>query len=108
MRLPCPKGHLAKAGHYLTARYVLCDSNGQFYIGKAQRGHVVTLWEIRYGFLDIHHFSLSNTDGDSGKTAIINAAGMAQLRVLYCDLARCPYPANGKRYAFYEGLFNGS
>jgi hypothetical protein len=44
-----PKGHLAKAGHYLACRYVLGDEAGNYVRGE--RGNVVWLWEIRFGHL---------------------------------------------------------
>jgi transcriptional regulator with XRE-family HTH domain len=100
-----PKGHLAKAGYYLTFRYVLCTSEGMFTYGNAHRGDVVYIWEVRFGYLDLHHFSISNTAGDSGKTAVINAQGMDNLNVIYCDLDRCPYSSKSKIYKDYEQLF---
>ena len=66
-----PKGHLAKPGFYLTCRYVLADTSGNFVRGVAQRGAVVWIWELRAGLLGMEHFNLSNTPGDSGKTEII-------------------------------------
>lgn len=49
-------------------------------------------------FLGELYFNISSTEGDSGKTAVINAAGMRQLSVAFCDLDRCPYPIQGKVY----------
>lgn len=96
-----PKEHLAKAGYYLTYRYTLCDSAGRY---SLERGDVVYVWEIRFGYLEQSHFNLSNTSGDSGKTAVINADGMAQLQVIYCDLERCPYSPKSRTYAYYKTL----
>lgn len=78
-----PKGHLAKSGHYLTIRYVLTDEHGTPFGG--QRGDVAWIWEVRFGNLESHHFNLSNTQGDSGKTAVVNREGMKSLRVIYED-----------------------
>lgn len=84
-----PKGHLAKAGHYLTCRYVLGNVDGTYTIG--QRGDVVWIWELRFGHLEKRHFNISNTAGDSGKTAMVNAAGMDQLEIAYFDPRYSPY-----------------
>lgn len=97
-----PKGHLAKPGPHLTFRYVLGGADGSYTPEK--RGEVAWIWEARAGNLAIEHFNLSNTAGDSGKTAVINAQGLTQLRVVYCDLARCPYRKNGRLYQEYARL----
>jgi hypothetical protein len=94
-----PKGHLAKEGKYLTARYVLCDTEGK-YTSKT-RGAVPYIWEMRFGALKIMHFNISNTAGDSGKTAVVNSEGLRQLRIVYFDRDRCPY---GARSAYLKGL----
>lgn len=79
-----PKGHLSKAGHYLSCRYILGTSDGKF--DRNQRGDVVWIWEIRLGFLEEADFSVSNTSGDSGKTAtVLSAALRDKLRLLYLD-----------------------
>lgn len=78
-----PKAHLAKPGYYLTFRYVLSDGNGKAFDGD--RGDIVWIWEIRFGYLKTSHFNISNTEGDSGKTAVVNADGMDALEVLYVD-----------------------
>jgi transcriptional regulator with XRE-family HTH domain len=100
-----PKGHLAKEGHYLTCRYVLCQLDGSLQIGKEQRGIKPYIWEIRCGYLLLEHFNLSNTAGDSGKTAVVNAAGMEVLQIVYCDLERAPLSRKGKTYQSYQQLF---
>ncbi|HZO75312.1 MAG TPA: hypothetical protein VFB60_24110 [Ktedonobacteraceae bacterium] len=84
-----PKGHLPKAGYYLTCRYVLGNADGRYI--KGQRGEVVLIWELRFGGLELHHFNISNTEGDSGKTAVVNKSGMEQLEVIYFNDAYCPY-----------------
>jgi hypothetical protein len=103
-----PKGHLAKEGHYLTCRYVLCQSDGTLIVGKENRGTVPYIWEIRCGYLADEHFNLSNTAGDSGKTAVVNAKGMESLQVVYCDLARAPLSPRGRSYKIYESLLHRS
>lgn len=69
-----PKGHLPKTGHYLTCRYVLGDEQGPYPIhsGEVYRGAVVWIWELRFGYLETSHFNVSNTEGDSGKTATVS------------------------------------
>lgn len=93
-----PKGHLIKPGPHLTLRYVLGDANGRYQRGKASRGKVPWIWEVRVGYLKDNHFNFSNTEGDSGKTAVINAAGMEALQLVYCDLERCPLSPSGTTY----------
>lgn len=85
-----PKGHLVKPGPHITVRYVLAAEDGVYTRGKDNRGVVPWIWEVRIGELEAQHFNFSNTEGDSGKTAVINAAGMAALSVVYFDRARCP------------------
>jgi hypothetical protein len=88
-----PKGHLAKEGYYLTCRYVLADEEGR----SGAEGPVVWIWELRFGHLKKDHFALSNTPGDSGKTAVVNTEGMKRLRLVYFDEQLCPY-ARIERY----------
>ena len=89
-----PKGHLPKTGHYLTCRYVLCNDAAELVPGD--RGSVVRIWEMRLGELEAAHFNLSNTEGDSGKTAVVNKNGMIALKLIYFDPERCPL--NVKRF----------
>ena len=86
-----PKGHLIKTGRYLTCRYVLCDEDGSAQFDTANRGTVPWIWEVRCGVLERRHFSVSNTAGDSGKTAVVNKEGMDALKVVYLDGERLPY-----------------
>jgi hypothetical protein len=85
-----PKGHLVKPGPHITVRYVLAHEKGIYTRGKQYRGVIPYIWEVRIGELENGHFNFSNTEGDSGKTAVINAAGMNALSVVYFDKARCP------------------
>lgn len=95
-----PKGHLVKPGPHLIVRYVLGSLEGSF--NRDTRGDVVWIWEVRVGKLEAAHFNFSNTKGDSGKTAVINAAGMAALSPVHFDGPRCPY---GDRSKHRQGLF---
>ncbi len=101
-----PKGHLIKPGPHLTLRYVLADGNGNHQRGKDNRGKVPWIWEVRVGGLKDGHFNFSNTEGDSGKTAVINADGMKALKIVYCDLERCPLSPNGRGFREVSGLFS--
>jgi hypothetical protein len=93
-----PKGHLIKPGPHLTVRYVLGDEKGICVRGKSNRGSVIWIWEVRVGVLTDQHFTVSNTAGDSGKTAVVNALGMDALKVVFLDLQRCPHGINGTNY----------
>ena len=99
-----PKGHLAKPGYYITCRYVLCDEHGVAKFDKANRGMTPYVWELRCGLLEMEHFNISNTAGDSGKTAVVNADGMKALKIIYVDLERAPISKNGRVYTEYAGL----
>ena len=101
-----PKGHLAKEGHYITCRYVLVDGAGVPCIEKVDRpkAQKAVVWELRTGYLKEQHFNLSNTEGDSGKTAVINAEGLEMLKVVYVDLDIVPGAKRGARFKAYQGL----
>ena len=90
-----PKGHLPKVGPHLTCRYVLGNQDGTYVTGE--RGDVVWIWEVRFGFLEVKHYNISNTAGDSGKTAVVNAAGMECLLPVYFDAGRCPFSDKSKK-----------
>jgi transcriptional regulator with XRE-family HTH domain len=92
-----PKGHLAKPGIYLTFRYVLTTNTG---FDRKKRGDRVTLWEARCGLISKEDFSLSNTKGDSGKTAVITTDAFRRMSLIYFDKTVCPYNlrSNGKPY----------
>jgi len=99
-----PKGHLPKEGFYLTFRYVLIDGYRPY--DKNKRGQIAQIWEVRHGYLEGKHFNVSNTDGDSGKTAPINKIGMEALNVIYVDIEHCPYSERGRIYKKYVALIN--
>lgn len=102
-----PKGHLAKEGHYLTCRYLLIDGEGRVCLEKEDRVRAVrpVIWEVRAGYLLEEHFNISNTAGDSGKTAVVNREGMEALKVAYVDLDIVPGARKGPRYSAYRALF---
>ena len=99
-----PKGHLAKPGYYISCRYVLCSVDGNYALGKDNRGVKPYIWELRCGLLEEEHFNISNTAGDSGKTAVVNAAGMSALKIIYFDIDRAPFSKRGRNYAGYLRL----
>ena len=105
-----PKGHLVKEGNYLICRYLLIDEIGEPCIEKIDRSRAKTpvIWELRTGYLSSAHFNVSNTEGDSGKTAVINAEGMEALKVIYVDLLMVPGSKKGARYRAYEALFEAA
>ncbi len=86
-----PKGHLPKSGVYLTFRYALGRPDGGFVRGKDNRGSTAWIWEVRVGRLEIADFSISNTDGDSGKTAVIRTASFKAMPVVFFDARFFPY-----------------
>jgi hypothetical protein len=101
-----PKGHLVKPGYYITCRYVLIDAKGDIIVEKADRPKAFkpVIWEMRSGYLEPQHFSVSNTAGDSGKTAVVNEAGMTALKVIYVDLAMVPGSKRGRSWTEYSTL----
>jgi transcriptional regulator with XRE-family HTH domain len=84
-----PKGHLPKIGYYMTFRYVLGDSDGQY--KRGERGDTVWIWEVRFGFLNEDDFSLSSTAGDSGKTAVIKTQAFYEMSLIYFDKTYNPH-----------------
>lgn len=100
-----PKGHLVKPGPHITIRYVLGGRDGSYKRGKENRRNVAWIWEVRIGELREEHFNFSNTDGDSGKTAVINASGLKALDVVYCNLDKTPLSKKGRLYKEMEKLF---
>lgn len=90
-----PKGHLPKAGTYITFRYVLGSKSGAYYKGKATRGNTVWIWEVKVGELKESDFSCSNTDGDSGKTAVIRTSVHNQMSLIYYVPSLSPYRRHG-------------
>lgn len=93
-----PKGHLPKPGRYITFRYVLGDRLGNFVRGKDERGGTVWFWEVRVGRLRESDFSCSNTEGDSGKTAVVKTEAFAAMPVVFYDQKFCPHPLRKGTY----------
>lgn len=89
-----PKGHLPKAGVYLTFRYGLGWPNGEYTRGKEGRGPTAWIWEVRVGYLGLDDFSISNTEGDSGKTAVIRSDSFKAMSVVLFDSRFFPYARN--------------
>lgn len=95
-----PKGHLAKSGCHLTARYILADASGHYARGKENRGDIVRIWEIRVGVLDKDEdFDISNTEGDSGKTATVKTETLWNMPVVYLDREAIPYARTEQYYS---------
>jgi transcriptional regulator with XRE-family HTH domain len=93
-----PKGHLPKPGAYITFRYVLCGDDGQFVRGKNNRGKTAWVWEVRVGQLSIEDFSISNTAGDSGKTAVIKTSAFNNMALVYFVPELLPYASRQNTY----------
>ncbi len=98
------KGHLAKEGHYIICKYVLVDSDGHPIRTKEERPNAryPVFWEIKSGYLTENCFNISNTAGDSGKTAVINAVGNTKLVRVFHDgtkepSSRSPVGSAGRR-----------
>jgi transcriptional regulator with XRE-family HTH domain len=86
-----PKGHLPKAGTYITFRYILGDKEGNYKRGKEFRGDTVWIWEVKVGLLSESDFSCSNTAGDSGKTAVIKTDVHNKMHLVYYVPEHLPY-----------------
>lgn len=98
-----PKGHLPKAGNYMTIRYVLGNASGVYTKGKESRGDVVWIWEIKVGYLSENDFSCSNTAGDSGKTAVIKSDAHNRMPLVYFAPEFLPYSnRSGTEYCGYN------
>lgn len=97
-----PKGHLPKEGTYITFRYVLCGDEGKFLKGKENRGKTAWIWEVRVGRLSVEDFSISNTAGDSGKTAVIKTASFNKMFLVYFVPELLPYSSKQNIYPGYN------
>lgn len=92
-----PKGHLAKEGYYLTYRYVLTNSKEEYTKGKETRGDTVTMWEVKFDYLYEQEFAISNTEGDSGKTAVISKPIHNRMKLLYFNPNCVPYQHTARK-----------
>ncbi|MDP3851826.1 MAG: helix-turn-helix transcriptional regulator [Luteolibacter sp.] len=95
-----PKGHLPKSGAYLTFRYVLCDKDGFFRRGKTNRGDTAYIWEAKVGVLTTDDFDLSNTEGDSGKTAVVKTEAFNRMSLVYFNPMYMAYARGRPGYEF--------
>jgi transcriptional regulator with XRE-family HTH domain len=89
-----PKGHLPKLGVHLTFRYVLCNQEGKFTRGKESRGDTAFVWEVKAGRLAAADFDLSNTAGDSGKTAVVKTSVLNKMTLVFFDPKLLPYASS--------------
>jgi transcriptional regulator with XRE-family HTH domain len=80
-----PKGHLPKPGPHIFLRYVLAHASPERRWKPVERGDTVAVWEVRAGKLGTGDFNLSNTPGDSGKSAVVKSAVLKRLRLEYFD-----------------------
>ncbi|WP_281355115.1 helix-turn-helix domain-containing protein [Pandoraea horticolens] len=96
-----PKGHLPKPGTYITFRYVLGDKHGAYSRGKEYRGDTVWIWEVKVGHIKETDFDISNTAGDSGKTAVVKTEVFNRMALVYFDPTFCPHAL---RNGVYPGL----
>ena len=92
-----PKGHLSKPRMYIIFRYVLGDKNSNYVRGKDNRGNTVWIWEVKVGKIDEDAFSISNTEGDSGKTANINSTVFNNMPLVYYVPSLLPYQSKMDR-----------
>jgi len=60
-------------------------------VKKDQRGHTVWIWEVKVGSSWSEDFSCSNTDGDSGKTAVIKTDVHNRMILVYYVPSFLPY-----------------
>lgn len=97
-----PKGHLPKAGAYITFRYVLGDKFANYQRGKDKRGDTVWIWEVKAGILEEDDFACSNTEGDSGKTAVIKTKKHNEMKLIYYVPNLLPY--SSKKDSEYPGF----
>jgi transcriptional regulator with XRE-family HTH domain len=93
-----PKGHLPKEGNHISVRYVLGDKLGKFVRGKEFRGDTVWIWEVKVGKLTISDYDVSNTAGDSGKTALVKSKRFNEMSLVYYDERYVPYAAKNGPY----------
>jgi hypothetical protein len=84
-----PKGHLPKPGAYITFRYVLGTKAGEY--TRKLRGDTVWIWEVKVGEIEIGDFDISNTAGDSGKTAVLKTKVFNAMPLVYFDSGYCPF-----------------
>ena len=97
-----PKGHLPKAGTYISFRYILGNKDGSYTKGKENRGDTVWIWEVKIGEIKEEDFDLGNTEGDSGKTAVIKTKVFNEMPLVYFDEKYCPYAVKDGKYPCFN------
>lgn len=97
-----PKGHLSKSGAYVVLRYVLGDRHGNYTRGRHNRGDTVWIWEVKVGELGIEDFDFSNTQEESGKTAVVKTTKYNEMPLVYFDPQYCPHPMKNNTYPAYN------
>ena len=80
----------------------MADQAGGFQRGRGHRGKMAFIWEIKLGWLGPTDYDVSNTVGDSGKTAMIRPVVLNAMRLIYYDPSLLPYAArpNGRYPGF--------
>lgn len=99
------KGHLPKAGAHITLHYVLTPSDPTRRWNKEERGEQVSIWMVKSGWLRENDFNISNTVGDSGKTAVVKAAARDRMDTVYFDANLCPMPSIVKKFEAQQHPF---
>jgi hypothetical protein len=98
-----PKGHHPKDGYYIFFRYILADKEGVYKKGRDNRGDTVWIWEVRIGYLKEEDFKLSDTSGDSGKTAPIRTREIYYKKTALVYYVPEHLPFN-ESYKYYQDL----
>ncbi len=70
---------------------MLGSKTGDYVRGKENRKDTVWIWEVKVGRIKASDFSISNTEGDSGKTAVIKTDVFNQMPLVYFDPLFCPH-----------------
>ena len=63
--------------------------------GKENRGKTAHVWEVKVGVLTESDYDLSNTAGDSGKTAVIKTTVLQAMTLVYFDPRLLPFASRG-------------
>jgi transcriptional regulator with XRE-family HTH domain len=87
----------AKAGVYLTFRYVLAERDGTFTRGKDSRGDTAAVWEVRFGELREHDFHAPGARA-TGSTRLKKEA-MDRMELVYYNPELLPYARPTSVYA---------
>ncbi len=91
-----PKAHLPKPGMHLTFRYVWrATGEPLLFRGGENRGKTAHIWEVKVGGIGEGDYDVSNTAGDSGKTAMIKTTVLRAMTLIYFDPQLLPFAARG-------------